>query len=559
MRFFVAAQLLLLSWCIKLVDPFHLIGLYKNLDTQRQTITLNEGKIYDSNATNVKEILDTINIDRNHNDLYSQYYKINEIMSIPKHPYKLNLLSNNKPVKSIILSFISAVIAMQTLKENRADAAGPVGVGYEAAESAFSPMQSLYVVPILAQSALLNTIPINNDLIGELQAYLESFVQLINPSSKQIKQIESNTSVLWVNLRINAQRAAGMFLYNQQELFPNLTKINDYDLQQKRQELGDIYNEELKLELIQLVNVSRRSLVNESLCHMRNALNLLHYVAYLQVPLKPSLVINSLNYINIPRLLGRAIVKLTFERPGPQRIIPYNYNRNDENNKFNNNNRFTYIDSNNENKDRAEVVIVVDGLTHPISGGNFIDLVLKKFYDDLPISFQQVEFEEGVIANLTILGRYDKGYIDPLTGGQRRIPLEVFREDKNRTRFTAVGAARNSAVFTKASPVQSFATYGAIGMYHEKGDRNGASSSIFWTRLKREDGQNLMDLHKLAAIQRLNNKYSLFAYVISGNDVLDRLRPGDIITNAVVEDGAWKLFSLDEEGKSEMISVESLD
>ena len=57
-------------------------------------------------------------------------------------------------------------------------------VGYKAAQSAFAPDKLLYSPPLLPQSALLNSIPIpENELVAELQAELESFVQLINPSS----------------------------------------------------------------------------------------------------------------------------------------------------------------------------------------------------------------------------------------------------------------------------------------------------------------------------------------------------------------------------------------
>jgi hypothetical protein len=85
-------------------------------------------------------------------------------------------------------------------------------VGYEAAPSAFSPSKYLYTVPFLPQSALLNSLPFGNELVAELQAYLESFVQLINPTDTQENQIEKNDSMLWTNLRVNAQRAAGTCL-----------------------------------------------------------------------------------------------------------------------------------------------------------------------------------------------------------------------------------------------------------------------------------------------------------------------------------------------------------
>lgn len=93
-------------------------------------------------------------------------------------------------------------------------------VGYKAAKSAYSPLTPQYIPPLLPQSALLNTLPLDDELVGELQAYLESFVELIDPTPSELKQIASNTSTLWTNLKVNAQRAAGMFLYNKKGLQP---------------------------------------------------------------------------------------------------------------------------------------------------------------------------------------------------------------------------------------------------------------------------------------------------------------------------------------------------
>jgi hypothetical protein len=126
-----------------------------------------------------------------------------------------------KLTSSIIMSTTSYLTSIQIIKSANAvnyknkNNIKDGAIGYEAAESAFAPGQQQLAVPILAQSALLNTLPINNLLIGQLQGFIESFVQLLNPSDKQINQIKLNSSVLWSNLRINAQRAAGMFLYNQ--------------------------------------------------------------------------------------------------------------------------------------------------------------------------------------------------------------------------------------------------------------------------------------------------------------------------------------------------------
>jgi hypothetical protein len=63
--------------------------------------------------------------------------------------------------------------------------------GYKAAQSAFAPKVITNAVPRLAQSVLLNTLPIDNELVGEVQANLESFTQLIDPSNTQIAQVRT--------------------------------------------------------------------------------------------------------------------------------------------------------------------------------------------------------------------------------------------------------------------------------------------------------------------------------------------------------------------------------
>jgi hypothetical protein len=131
---------------------------------------------------------------------------------------------------------------------------------------------------------------------------------------------------------------------------------------------------------------------------------------------------NNQEYKNLPRLLGRATVKLIFKKPGT--------NKNRINKSVNINN--------NENSEKtSEVIIVVDGINHPYTAGNFIDLCLKKFYDNLPIENKKLVFEDDntdnenkkkIIDNkkknndekneflekssidVTILGNYEKGY-----------------------------------------------------------------------------------------------------------------------------------------------------
>ena len=391
-------------------------------------------------------------------------------------------------------------------------------VGYKAAESAFAPDKLLYSPPLLPQSALLNSIPIQqNQLVAELQAELESFVQLINPSSRQALQIKSNTSVLWNNLRTNAQRLAGMFLYNRKELIPLATPYDTTDAQQVRTVLVNKNIDQMQSDVLRLVNASQRSSVSESLRFMRRSLNELCNIANLLVPFNETEATAALaaciadqnfrdkdesssgtilrpsrppGYVNIPRLLGRATVILTFQRPGPDRIVPLSPSA-------------AVKGKADDEVVEGRVTLVVDGTNYPLTGGSFVDLCLKGYYDNIPVRCEPFEFDGETVLR-TVFGPEKFSYTDPLTGRPRRLPLEVLRDartvavkaaaaaraaavaaaNSNSTttsvssavsslssnsqpiqenygsvaRFTATGLARNSAVFTRAQPVLSFAT-----------------------------------------------------------------------------------------------------
>lgn len=90
-------------------------------------------------------------------------------------------------------------------------------------------------------------------------------------------------------------------------------------------------------------------------------------------------------------------------------------------------------------------------------------------------------------------------------------------------------------------------------MYHGVDDGNGASTSFFWLPLDRS--KSLQQLHQSPVIQRLNNKYTLFAYVVEGNDILQQLQPGDILDNARVEEGVWKLIQPDSFGMNKIVET----
>jgi peptidylprolyl isomerase len=120
------------------------------------------------------------------------------------------------------------------------------------------------------------------------------------------------------------------------------------------------------------------------------------------------------------------------------------------------------------------------------------------------------------------------------------------------------GAAKNSPVFTKAKPVPSFATPGAVGMLHDNGDRNGASASFFCIP-KGSSGAAWEELRQNPILnEKLNQRFSLFAYIVQGRDVLERLRAGDVLKKVDVLDGPWQLVKLREESTESEASVSVL-
>lgn len=395
--------------------------------------------------------------------------------------------------------------------------------GYQAAQSAFAPSLCTSAVPRLAQSVLINTLPIQNELVGELQNYLESFTQLVDPSNAQISQIATTNSVLWNNLRINAQRAAGMFLYNREDLLPEIAAADSFAEASKRRIYGEIYLTALKDSVLRLVTASRQSDVTECIRLMKQALTNLANVAYLLVPEDALLLAANAStpdiaaeYSNLPRLIGRATVALTFQRPGPLSILK------------------------DDRRDEARLLVIADGINFPYTAGNFLSLCMNHFYENTRVEVDNYETNGQSVPRL-VLGSYDAGFVEPFTGQQRTVPLEVLRGGKNRPRHTVTGNAYNSLVFTRDAPVKSFATEGTLGMYHARGDGNGGSSAFFWVPTDR----NLSPAERssMPALARLNTRFAAFAHVVEGAELLSKLRPSDVLLSAEIQEGAWELVN----------------
>ena len=126
----------------------------------------------------------------------------------------------------------------------------------------------------------------------------------------------------------------------------------------------------------------------------------------------------------------------------------------------------------------------------PITAGNFIDLVERGFYDGLKFHRYEPGF---VIQGGDPRGNGTGGFVDPQTGRERRIKLEV-------------------------SPELPHGEAGAVAMARSQ-DPNSASSQFYIT---------------LGKAAFLDMNYAVFGRVVDGMDAVKQLRAGDSIKNVTL-------------------------
>ncbi|AFZ46262.1 peptidyl-prolyl cis-trans isomerase cyclophilin type [Cyanobacterium stanieri PCC 7202] len=195
-------------------------------------------------------------------------------------------------------------------------------------------------------------------------------------------------------------------------------------------------------------------------------------------------------YANLPQLKGRAKVKITTTQ--------------------------------------GDLVIEVDGYSAPVTGGNFVDLVQRKFYDNLPF----IRAEDFYVIQTGDPEGKEVGFIDPKTDKYRAIPLEVLVKGESEPIY---GLTTEDVGLYLAQPVLPFNAYGAVALARPTTDPNGGSSQFFFFKFDTEvtpPGYNLMD-----------GRFAVFGYVTEGAEVLEKLSPEDKMLSAEVIEGAENLVS----------------
>jgi peptidylprolyl isomerase len=175
---------------------------------------------------------------------------------------------------------------------------------------------------------------------------------------------------------------------------------------------------------------------------------------------------------------------------------------------------------------KGPLTVVVDGYSAPVTAGNFVDLVQRGFYNGLEFT----RAEDSYVLQIGDPPGSEEGFVDPVTGKYRAVPLEVLVQGDDAPTY---GITLEDAGRYKDLPVLPFSAFGALALARPGDDPNGGSSQFFFFLFEPEltpAGLNLLD-----------GRYAIFGYVTEGKDVLDKLTASDKIISAKVVKGAENL------------------
>lgn len=173
----------------------------------------------------------------------------------------------------------------------------------------------------------------------------------------------------------------------------------------------------------------------------------------------------------------------------------------------------------------SPITIEVNGEDAPITAGNFVDLVERGVYDGTrfhrvvkapqPFVVQGGD-PQSADSSVPVSQLGTGGFVDPETGQQRMIPLEILPEGANQPTY--------SKTFEQAGisePPSLTHQRGAVAMARSEFP-DSASSQFYIT---------------LADVPFLDGSYAVFGMVTDGMDVVDAIEPGDVLESATVVEG----------------------
>ena len=171
---------------------------------------------------------------------------------------------------------------------------------------------------------------------------------------------------------------------------------------------------------------------------------------------------------------------------------------------------------------QGDITVIADGYSAPVTAGNFVDLVNKKFYDGLPF----IRAEDFYVLQTGDPDGPEEGYIDPKTKEYRAIPMEILVDGDDEPTY---GVTLEEIGRYMDEPMLPFNSFGSLALARPGNDNNGGSSQFFFFLFEAEltpAGRNMLD-----------GRYAVFGYTIEGKEVLRKLSAGDKIISAKVVDG----------------------
>jgi peptidylprolyl isomerase len=175
---------------------------------------------------------------------------------------------------------------------------------------------------------------------------------------------------------------------------------------------------------------------------------------------------------------------------------------------------------------QGDITVIADGYSAPVTAGNFVDLVNKKFYDNLPF----IRAEDFYVLQTGDPNGPEEGYIDPKTKEYRAIPMEILVKGDAAPTY---GVTLEEIGRYMDDPILPFNSFGSLALARPGDNNNGGSSQFFFFLFEAEltpAGRNMLD-----------GRYAVFAYTIEGKDTLRKLSADDKIISASVIDGLENL------------------
>lgn len=310
--------------------------------------------------------------------------------------------------------------------------------------------------------------------------------------NKNIRQIQVDLEGVPEDLRIPGNKAFGPISSNVRkasaQLEANKTKIAG-DFAPDRKGDGEAALKKLQTNLKQLSDIVETKDKEKVFNQNAVCLNLIGDVEQAMVKGFPFSVPKE--YDNLPQLKGRATVDVDVK----------------------------FASTREGGLESGVLRMVLDGYNAPVTAGNFLDLVNRKFYDGM-----EVQRADGFVVQTGNPGGGTDGFIE--NGKVRKIPFEIkVIGDK----APIYGETLEDLGRFNEDPQLPFNAYGTLALARQEFEANSGSSQVFWLLKESEltpTGANLLD-----------GRYAVFGYLIDGAALLQNAQVGDKIVGMKIVDG----------------------